>query len=165
MNDQKTYEICNLKNLFGDKYKITNEGSAQIPEDKEWEWQIPCQSGGHDAHIYTHGYMGTPNTLGFSGSKRGSRILNKLLKIPGVHLHVEGDDEFLVTFPQSCFDQVAAIVNPRRKRRLSKRRKAVLVGQGKRHQFQGKRRSGANSEKKGAVPTDILEKCTGYKSK
>ena len=47
--------------------------------------------------------------------------------IPCVVLHQDGDEEKTFLFPASLFDQVAALVEPKKIRRLSEEHKAKLV--------------------------------------
>lgn len=138
MNKSKR-SIVNLNKLFGSKYKIDVDPAFYVPnqnpEDKEWLYIIPCKKGGKDAHIYTHGYKDSPNALGFYGRKRGSSLKIGLLELPYMTLHVEGNDEYIVTFPLDRFDEVAKIVKPLRRRRLSDKAKDRLIHSGRRYQF------------------------------
>ncbi len=55
--------------------------------------------------------------------------------IPGVVLHQDGDEEKTFLFPITVFEPVAAIVEPKRVKRLTDEQKAKLIEAGKVYQF------------------------------
>jgi hypothetical protein len=63
------------------------------------------------------------------------RIAKQVEAIPGVVLHQDGDDEKTFVFPLSLFDHVAAIVEPKRIKRLTDEQKSKLVEAGQFYQF------------------------------
>ena len=135
--NKKQQNVLNLKREFGDRYKIDVDPAFHVPnqppEDKEWLYLIPCGKGGEDAHIYTHGYRDSPHALGFFGTS--SRIKKRLLDLPPVEMWVEGDSECLIVFPLASFAQVAAIVRPKKKRRMKAKQQEMFVAAGRKNQF------------------------------
>ena len=122
-----TQTCLNLRKLFGDQYKIRHDESyrAENPEfrkeDEVWLQIIPCQHG----HIYPHG----DNLLAWSSDRRGP-IAKKVREVLGVNVHQDGDDGINATFDVSLFEQVAEIVQPKRKppkRVLTPEHKAKLA--------------------------------------
>lgn len=114
----------NLKRRFGAVFRVQNEeaykaehGTAARKHDP-WYMIIPCQHG----HIYPHG----KNLLGVATNKRGG-IAQKLRKIPGVQVVQDGDDGINAIFHVDLLDQVAAVIKPRRRRRMTEEQKANAV--------------------------------------
>lgn len=83
-----------------------------------WYWRILCKNG----HIYPHG----GDLLGVSTDLRGS-IATRLATSPFVNVVQNGDDGINAVFAVQDFDHVAAIMKPRRRRRLSPSHRAALV--------------------------------------
>jgi hypothetical protein len=54
------------------------------------------------------------------------RVVNRLLSIPYVRVAVEDGDSVALSFPAWCFDDVAEVVRPRRKRVISEEHKSKL---------------------------------------
>lgn len=102
----------NLRSLFGREYKIRHEESyrAERPEfrkeEEPWLQIIPCRHG----HIYPHG----GNLLGWSAARAGS-INEQVKRLPFVTVSQDGSDGANVLFEVRHFNQVAAIVQPRRR--------------------------------------------------
>jgi hypothetical protein len=71
---------------------------------------IPCRKG----TIHPHG--AEMLALGLDGHPK---VAKQLATIPGIVLHQDGGEEKTFLFPVSLFDQVAALVEPKRVRRLS----------------------------------------------
>ena len=105
----------NLRDRFGNKYKITFD-TCYDPKGRSRDkldpfmMQIPCQYG----TIYPDG-------------KHHLRIdidhhiptANRVARLPGCELVMDGDFEKTIRFHIERFDAVAAIVKPKRKRVLS----------------------------------------------
>jgi hypothetical protein len=108
----------NLNVLFGKRFRISNDSAAITPSERKnpWMMTIPCRRG---AVIYPHG----GNLLAVELDYR-PHMAKRLASIPGVRLHQDGDHERTLLFPVELFLQVAALVKPRRKRRLSPQQKA-----------------------------------------
>jgi hypothetical protein len=57
-------------------------------------------------------------------------------------VHQDGDDEKTFVFPVTLFPEIAAIVEPKRTKRLTDEQKAKLIDAGKPHQFQAGAKGG-----------------------
>ncbi len=106
----------NLKARYGDKYRIAREKGSK-PRDPAG-FTIPCRRG-HP--IYAHGR----NLLGVATNGRG--IVKRLLAVPGLKVTQYGDDGINAVFPPESFAAVAAIVRPKRRRKLSAAHRAKLL--------------------------------------
>jgi hypothetical protein len=122
--ENRDMECVNLRGRFGRQYRIEHEESyyAERPEhrsaEEAWLQIIPCQRG----HIYPHGH----NMLAAATNGRGA-IVKKLLAVPGAKMWQDGDDGVNVLFPVERFDDVAKLMRPRRRRRLSPEQRAKAV--------------------------------------
>ena len=116
-----------LKEHFGDHYRTFYEDSyAAERGDKgrthdPWLLTVACRHG----HIYPHG--GT--MLGASTNSRGP-IANRLAAPPCVRVVQEGDDGVNVVFDVGDFDQVAAVMRPRRRRKLTPEQRTERLANG-----------------------------------
>jgi hypothetical protein len=115
----------NLQERFGQKYRIGFDEAAVNGNDPGMQ-TIPCRFG----TIYPHG--GDYLAVEVDGHPR---IAKQVAAIPGIVLHHDGDDEKTFVFPVSLFNQVAAIVEPKRVKRLSDEQRARLVEAGQVYQF------------------------------
>jgi hypothetical protein len=120
----------NLLAMFGEQYRITFDEAydpTHVPIGRRdpWMMQIPCE--GQRVTIYPHG--GT--ALAVEVDRRPS-IAAKLQALAGVKLHQDGDIERTFLFDVSLFDQVAQIVKPRRRRRLTDKQRETLLKYGRR---------------------------------
>ena len=127
-----------LKCHFGDHYRVEYEesyiadrGSRARTEDP-WLMIILCQHG----HIYSHG----DNLLGVSTNRQGP-ITEKTRNLPCTTVVQDSDEGINATFHLNDFDQVAKIVKPRRRRRLSPEQRQKLMESSIKTQF----KSGAQS--------------------
>jgi hypothetical protein len=118
-----------MKKQFGAEYKVVQDESANVPgqssADRRWLQQIPCKYG----HVYLHG----EDTLG--AYAKGRIVAGKLAALPGVRVHQRGDCEVTVVFPHDVFPAVAALLRPRKRRRLSKEQAASGAARLARYQF------------------------------
>ncbi len=121
-------ECVNLKKVFGDRYRITRDdsyfaerGESARAEDP-WLQVVPCQHG----HIYPYGGQ----MLVASTAKRG-RVARELLALAVTTLFRDGDDGLDVLFHVSHFEQVAELLKPRRRRRLSEAQRERLANMGR----------------------------------
>jgi len=109
-------DCVNLRERFGDRYKIDVDESyyAERPEfrktEEPWLLVLLCQHG----HICPWG----GSTLAACTDKAGP-IANQLKALTFVTVAQDGDDGVNVVFDVEHFDQVAEIMKPRRRRRLS----------------------------------------------
>jgi hypothetical protein len=103
----------NLKERFGKQYRVVCEDSyyAQYgPRARtvdSWLMVMPCRHG----HIFPHG----GDLLAASTDKAGG-VARRLKALAGVTVHQDGDDGATVLFPVEMFNQVAALMKPRRRR-------------------------------------------------
>jgi hypothetical protein len=116
-----------LDALFGDDYRLAYDSAYSAERGDRGRAPDPllrivlCRHG----QIYIHG----PGRLGVSTTRRGSAAA-ALAAVPGVEVLQEGDDGINVAFPPELFSQVAAIVKPRKRRRLSPEHRKRLVEMG-----------------------------------
>ncbi len=118
------------KARLGDRYRIGQDEAADHEtggRHDPWLYTIPCRYG----HIYPH----SDRLLAVYCDRRG--VLSKLRWIEGLIPHQIGDDEAIYLFEPERFDAVAAVVHPRRRRRLSEKHRAALLRGGSDHRFQG----------------------------
>jgi hypothetical protein len=127
-----TPTCINLREPFGQQYRIGFDEAAEGKSDP-WMMTIPCRFG----TIYPHG--GEDLAVEVDGH---ARISKKVGAIPGIVLHQDGDDEKTFVFPVDLFDQVAAIVEPKRVKRLTDEQRARLVEAGQLYQFQAGAKDG-----------------------
>jgi len=112
----------NLKELFP-QYKITFDPAATGRNDPHM-MQIPCVKG----IIYPH----AEGILALECKTYTARCLRQL---SGVTIHQEGDSEWTLLFPIGLFDQVAAIVQPKKRRFLTPAQRAAAVERLRKYQF------------------------------
>lgn len=123
----------NLRKTFGRQYKVAHEQSfhAERPEfraaEEAWLQVILCQSG----HIFPWG----GDLLAASTAKGGS-VAKRLKALPGVEVVQDGADGATVVFPVDRFDEIAQIIKPRRRRRLSPEARARAVERLRKYRFQ-----------------------------
>ena len=120
-----------LAERFGDCFKIDFD-PAYNPKGRrrknldQWYMLIPCKCG----HIYPHGGQ----MLAFASDSRGA-LAKRLIRSGLVKVTQDGDDGINAIFHVDDFDAVAAIVKPKRRRRLSTEGRGRLVESGKRFRF------------------------------
>jgi hypothetical protein len=116
-------DCINLKNLAGDPYKVAYEESYYTERSRHtvedpWLMMILCQHG----HIYPQG----GELLAVSTDKRGG-VARRIAQLPFVTVLQDGSDGINATFPVNRFDDVAEIVKPRKRRRLSPEQRAACT--------------------------------------
>jgi hypothetical protein len=135
-----TIPTCpNLRDLYGDRYRIGHDPAATTPSERKDPWMltIPCRGG---VVIYPHG------AGALAVEVDGRPILAKRLAgIPGVVLHQDGDQEKTFLFPVALFDQVAELVQPRRRRRLSPEQREASKSRLARYRFSPARQSSGST--------------------
>ncbi len=106
-------DAINLKQLFGDRYRVTYEESYYAERGADARSDDPalqillCRHG----HIYPYG----PGTLAASTNKRGA-VANALTALSCTTVLQDGDDGVNVAFPVDDFDEIAALLKPRRRK-------------------------------------------------
>ena len=106
----------NLKERFGDVYKVEHEESYHADRGENartedpWLQVLLCQHG----HIYPHGR----DVLAASTNTRGG-ITRKLAALDCTTVVQDGSDGINATFHVRDFEQVAELMKPRRRRHLT----------------------------------------------
>jgi hypothetical protein len=108
-------ECINLLECYGDVYRVAYD-AAYDPKGKHranrdrWYMVLPCRFG---AVYPVGGDVLAAEVLHHPGAAK------KLRAMKGVGVFNEGDDGVTVRFPAALFDRVAAVLRPRKRRRLS----------------------------------------------
>jgi hypothetical protein len=121
-------DCINLRERFGDRYRVRHEEShhhqygdhARV--DDPWLQIIACRHG----HIYPQG----GKMLAASTNKRGS-VAGALVRLECTTILQDGGDGVNVAFHVDHFDEVAAILKPRRKRQVSDKERTRLAAMGR----------------------------------
>jgi hypothetical protein len=114
-----------LRERFGPQYRIGFDEAAANKNDP-WMMTIPCRWG----TIYPQGWEMLAIEL-----DGHPKVAKNVTTIPGIVLHQDGDNEKTFLFPVELFDQVAAVVEPKRVKRLTNEQRARLVEAGQLYQF------------------------------
>lgn len=125
-------QCINLRDRFGHCYRITYDPAydpKHRPRDKldPWMMQILCQRG----TIYP--FDSTRLAIDIDGS---NVTANKLQRLDGVEIYRDGEYERTFLFDSEIFDQVAKLVQPRRRRVMSEEWKAAAREHLKTYAFQ-----------------------------
>lgn len=107
----------NLKTIFGDKYKVWTEESAENRNDP-WGYFIPCLKG----TICPWG----ENLLAACTNGRGPKV-RQLMYVPSAKLVQDGDDGVNVTFHICDIKPVFEIMGPRTRPQLTDEQRAKLI--------------------------------------
>ena len=112
-------ETClNLLETFGDRYQIRWEEPANSRWTDPWYQLIPCRLG----HIYPHG----GDLLGFASRRRGG-VTRRVASLPYATVMQAGDGGANILFPADRFFEVAMMVHPRQRRRLTDAQRAAAI--------------------------------------
>ena len=123
-----------LKARFGDVLRIEHEESyvadrgEHVRTADPWLMMIPCQHG----HICPWG----GDILAACTDRRGP-VAKRLTESGHTEVWMDGDDGVNVKFHVDDFEEIAAIMKPRKRRRLSPEHRQKLVEAGKANRFQG----------------------------
>jgi len=128
-----------LKQLYGNRYKITIDESALCEKETKrdpWYFQIPCKYG----HIY-------PISDKYLGFWCDSGVIKARVEreAPEIELVQDSESEGVFRFAPGQFEIVAKYARPRRRRRLSKEHKEKLTKAGSNHRFISKNHGSENS--------------------
>jgi len=122
-NVSHSIAAINLLERFGKRFRITFD-EAFDPRGKHspdcWAMQIPCAFKG--VTLYAHG--GPRLAVEINGHRELARRVSLL---EGVALHQNGDDEKTFLFDVAQFEQVAVLVKPKRRIRLTEERRKKAV--------------------------------------
>lgn len=122
---EKYRNVTNLERRFGDRYVIQDDGINNPDRiERVWCQEIPHKTG----TIYPCGFNG--DLAVWSNS---ARIMTKLESL-GMK-RIQGGSESCYRFPVSQFEQVAAIVRPKKRRRLSAEQRTKSIERLKAYQF------------------------------
>jgi hypothetical protein len=136
-------KCVNLKERFGHRYRITFDPAynpKHVPRDKldAWMMLIPCRRG----VIYLYG--GDRLAIEVEGRAPTRNLLHGL----GCTTTCQEGDNFLsVTFDVSDFDDVARVVQPRKRRRLTEQQKQEAVERLAGYQFGSQSRTSERSQR------------------
>jgi len=126
--------ICvDLRERFGDRLKVEYEEGHRAEygprarTDDPWLQVVPSRNG----DIYPHG----GDELAAYCERPG--IGKRLAALDCVRVHQHGDREITVVFDVADFDRVAAVLKPRKRRRLSPEQRAASAERLKRFAFTG----------------------------
>lgn len=131
----------NLMERFGEEFQIDREDGNPRSRD-QWMLRIVCEHG----HIYPHG----GEILGATTNHRGA-IAGKLSKLPCVRVWQDGSDGVNALFDVSDFVQVAEIMKPKLRRRLSPQQKAAQIERLRKFQFSAANQSAGSPLRRDAA--------------
>lgn len=106
-----------LKELYGSRYKVRFKEEDAEGRNDPWAYEMPCKLG----IIYPHG----AGTLAVEVDYHP--VARRRLTEMGLRCTQDGDQEATFVFPLEQFDQVAAVVQPRRRRVLSEEEREALI--------------------------------------
>ena len=116
----------NLRERFGRRYKVVYEESYHVERGQRgrledpWLMIIPCK----------HGHIGPWDGQRLVAcTDRPGYVVRALRLVPGAEVHQDGIDGANVIFHLAAFKQVAQIMRPRRRRRMSAEHRRRLIEQ------------------------------------
>ena len=121
-----------LTERFGNRFKVEYEESyyaqygAHARVDDHWLKILPCRAG----HICPWG-----GTKLAAVTDRLGAVVRKLAALPGAKLHQHGSDGAIILFDVACFPEVAKVMRPIRRRRMSPEQRARLSEAGAKYRF------------------------------
>lgn len=128
--------MIDLEDACRGRYRIEFDESALIPgqtrEERLWLEQIPCKYG----HIYIHGR----DKLGAYCDR--PRIFERLMAIPGTARLQVVDRELSVSFHPAQLEEVAELLQARRRRQLTDEERERLAAIGAAFRFPASRLPG-----------------------
>ena len=124
-------ESIDFRQRFGGKYRIEFDEAANNGAGGKrdpWLYLLPCRYG----HIYPHSQF----LLGVYCDH--PRVIKRLATLPRLLEHQSGDSEAIFLFLPEMFDDVAVVVQPKRRRKLSAEHRMALQNGGSAHHFKPK---------------------------
>lgn len=107
-----------LREMYGNKYKIVRDAGAESRDMDAWLWIIPCK----------HGEIFSPGWGKLAVLCNNSRIRVKMLAgVKGLEPHQIGDTESIHLFEPDMFKGVARFVRPKLRRRASPEQRERLA--------------------------------------
>ena len=125
-------DCINLKQRFGEQFRVEYEESYRVERGENgraedpWLMILLCEHG----HICPWG-----GTQLAACTNHAGRVATKLKALPFTTVAQDGDDGANVLFDVEHFDQVAAIMKPRRRRRLSPEARQAAGERLRKYQF------------------------------
>ncbi len=110
-----------LRALYGARFRITFDEAAEGRSDRNDPWLMQIRGTGKGVMIYPHGQ----GLLAVQCDNRPS-IAKRLAEL-GLRLVQDGDTEKTFVFPVGKFEEVAAVVHPRKRRRATPAQLAALL--------------------------------------
>jgi hypothetical protein len=126
-----------LEKRFGSVYRVAYEDGKRHRTRDPWRLILLCRHG----HIYPHG----GDRLGASTRCRGA-IAGRLVALSCVRVAQDGTDGINLVFHVDDFPTVAAILKPRRRRKLTARQVAERTERLRKYRFPAARQSDAASQ-------------------
>ena len=127
-----TIQCINMRERFGDLYKIGHDPAYDIErsefraQEEPWLQLILCQNG-------EIGPWGDEHLL--ACTKNRGPIAKRLAALDCIEVNQGGDDGISVKFHVRNFDQVAEIMKPRKRRRLSEAQRVAAIQRLTKYQF------------------------------
>lgn len=109
-----------LKAIADRRYRITYDPSRAIDGSREsqlWYARIPCR----------YGFIGVRGASKLLAYCKATRVIPRLLAIPGVEPLQVGDREINVSFPPECLESVAKLLQARHRRQISPEERSALI--------------------------------------
>ena len=146
----KRATCINLRKRFGHEYRITHDEAYKAEatefrtQEEPWLQQIPCDKGHIDAY-------GGEFLEACTNTRGGTAV--KLMRLPFIDRgrSMDGDDGVNAVFHVDHFDEVAAIMRPKRRRRLSPEARAAAVERLRKYKFTARK---PLSDEQGRVQTE-----------
>ena len=121
--------MIDLKTLYGDKYRIVLDESAQGEPRSEYPWyyRIKCKRGFISLHGEDMLAAWTDRPI----------LKGRLASVDGVKVHQQGDKEIRVIFTPDHLDAVLDVLQPYLKRHISPEQRERLIELGRETRFPG----------------------------
>ena len=150
-------DCVNLTERFGDRFKIGWDDAfdpKHRPKDKLDPWMMLLEFQG--GNIYPQG--GDMLAVEVEGR---CRLRKKLDALACTILKQDGDQFRSWRFHVDDFEQVAEIVKPRKRRRISEEQRAASSVRLKRYQFVSASQGSKSDQESPPVPVDVVESSLG----
>ena len=129
---QMTAECINLKQQFGGRFKVAYEESYHAERgdngraEDPWLMVVLCQNG----EIYPYG-----DDQLVASTKIAGGVARVLKALTFTTLHKDGSDGVDVIFPADRFEDVAGIMKPRKRRRMTEEAKRQAAERLRKYRF------------------------------
>lgn len=120
-------DCIDLKERFGDRWRIGRDESFSYQSTDPWRHLILCKYG----EIYPYGGRLLCCLIVRQTKQGASRMADKVLReVPGSWLHQDGDVEKVIVFEVDYLEIVAGILRAKVRHRLSAAHKEKLIAAG-----------------------------------